>query len=114
MHTARIPNFDHSCAIPAANVSSADRAVEEWIIMGTPRRGLNPRNATNPLRPGIIQRSATRWVTSHVASTFSRCTARIPLSAIASSGAANCPPALFTRMSTAPNRSSTASRNAPT
>ena len=66
--------------------------IEEWAIMGIPRRGLNPRKARNAAAPrGLIQRSATRWVTSHVASTFSRCTARIPLSAIASSGAANCP-----------------------
>ena len=87
--------------------------MDEWIIIGTPRRGLNPRNATNPVRRGIIHRSATRWVTSHVASTFSRWTARMPFNAIDSSGAANWPPALFTRMSTTPNRSSTASRNAP-
>ena len=83
--------------------------MEEWTISGTPRRGLNPTNATKPLRCGISQRSATRWVTSHVASTLSRCTARSPLVEVSSSGAANCPPALFTRTSTRPKRSPTAS-----
>ena len=28
--------------------SSADLAVDEWVIIGTPRRGLNPRKNTNP------------------------------------------------------------------
>ncbi len=107
MHTARIPYFDHSWAIPAANVSRADRAVDEWIMVGIPRRGLNPTNATKPERRGIIHRAATCWVTSQVASTFNRCTARIPLSEMSSSGAANWPPALFTSTSTAPNREST-------
>ena len=76
--TARIPYLDHSRAMPAANVSSAERAIDEWTIIGIPRRGLNHRNAMNPARAGIIQRDATCWVTSHVASRFSRCTARIP------------------------------------
>ena len=43
----------------------------------------------NPPRFGIIQRAATCWVTSHTASTFNRCTARIPFSDVCSSGAAN-------------------------
>ena len=55
---------------------------------------------TTPRRAGIIQRFATSCVRSHGASTFSRWTARNPLSAIDSAGAANCPPALLTRMST--------------
>ena len=109
-----MPNRDHSSAIPAAKVSSADRAIDEWIIIGIPRRGLNPRNAMNPERAGIIHRAATRWVTSHVASRFSRCTARIPFSSVRSSGAANWPPALLIRWSTRSYRSPTASMNAAT
>ena len=88
--------------MPAANVSSADLAIEECTIVGTPRRGLNPTNATNPRLCGIIQRLATSWVRFQLASTFSRCTARIPFSGICSSGAGNCPPALLTRTSIRP------------
>ena len=76
--TARIPNRDHSSAIPAAKVSRALRAIDDGTTLGIPRRGLNPRNAMNPLRCGIIQRSATRAVTSQVASTFRRWIARRP------------------------------------
>ena len=63
-HTARIPYLDHSSAIPAANVSSAARAVDEWIIIGIPRRGLNPRNATNPRR--VRDHPALRHALRHV------------------------------------------------
>ncbi len=111
---ARTPKRDHSFDSDAAIVSRAERAIEECAIIGIPRRGLNPRKNTTPRRRGIIQRVATSCVRCQGASTFSRCTARSPLSSIASAGAANWPPALFTRMSTAPKRSSTASRNTAT
>ena len=87
--TARIPNRDHSSAIPAAKVSRALRAIDDGTTLGIPRRGLNPRNATNPLRCGIIQRSATRAVTSQVASTFRRWIARRPFGEVSSRPAAN-------------------------
>src|SRR5205085_1495575 len=45
--------------MPAANVSRALRAIDDGTTCGIPRRGLNPRKATKPLRCGIIQRSAT-------------------------------------------------------
>ena len=56
---------------------------------GIPRRGLKPMNTTSPVRRGIIERSANVRVTSHVASTFSRCTARQPFGGISSGVAAN-------------------------
>ena len=60
---------------------------------------------TTPLRCGIIDRSATSRVIAHEASTASRWTARQPFGEIASAGAVNCPPALLTRMSIVPKRS---------
>ena len=112
--TTRIPYCDHSFDRPDARFSSAARADEACTTVGMPRRGLNPTKITTPRRRGIIQRFATSCVRCQGASTFNRWTARNPFSGIVSAGAANCPPALLTRMSTPPNRSPTASRKAPT
>ena len=58
--------------------------------------GSSPRTEAHerdePLRCGDHRSLGARCVTSHIASTFNRCTARIPLSGVDSSGAANCRP----------------------
>ena len=98
----RIPKRDHSFEKLAAMFSRAARAAEECAICGTPRRGLNPMKKTTPWRSGIIHRFAALTVRSHGASTFRRWTARRPFSTMVSAGAANSPPALLSRRSTAP------------
>ena len=106
MQMVRMPNRLHSRDSPVARFSSAARAELACTIEAMPRRGENAMKKIAPDRCGIIARTATSRVTAHVASTASRCTARQPLLVICSAGAENCPPALLTRVSIRPNRSS--------
>ena len=67
-----------------------------------------------PERCGIIALTATSRVTAHAASTARRCTARQPFPVICSAGAAYWPPALLTRVSIRPDRSSVLSTSPAT
>jgi len=79
-----------------------------------PRSGENAMKNIAPERCGIIALTATSRVTAHAASTARRCTARQPFPVICSAGAAYWPPALLTRVSIRPNRSSVLSTSPAT
>ena len=91
------------------------RAAPEWTNMGAPRSNEkvwttltiepDPASAIGPMN---------RLVMFHVPCRFRSTTERQPLSLMVLGNAGNCPPALFTRLSTRPNRSYTCARNAST
>src|SRR5262245_32618458 len=65
---------------------------------------------TLPPRPAAIRPRATSWVQCITDLAFARQSASQPFSRLSRNGAANVPPALFTRTSTGPNRALVASK----
>ena len=87
--------------------STAARAAPEWTIPGIPLWGERVTLRILPPPAGMNAFVAAAWDISQVPVTFSSTTVRKPFGEIASAGERNWPPALLTRTSRRPWRSST-------
>ncbi len=94
--------------------STAARAAPEWTIPGIPLWGESVTLRILPPPPGMNAFVAAACDISQVPVTFSSITVRKPFGEIASAGERNWPPALLTRTSRRPWRSSSPSKNAST
>ena len=94
--------------------STAARAAPEWTIPGIPLWGERVTLRILPLCWGMKALVAAAWVISQVPWTLSSITVRKPFGEIASAGLRNWPPALLTRTSIRPWRSSAPATKAST
>ena len=109
-----IPKRAHSIASVRIMFSTAARAAPEWTIPGIPLWGERVTLSTLPPPCGMKALVAAAWVISQVPWTLRSITVRKPFGVIASAGLRNWPPALLTRTSRRPWRSSRPSKKRPT
>src|SRR5687768_1358163 len=107
-----MPKRAHSIDRTRVRFSTAARAADEWAMPGRPWCGESVTFTILPPSAGIIAFVATAWVISQVPIRFRRTTVSKPFDVMSSAGVMYWPPALLTRTSILPWRSSTSSTSA--